>query len=191
MIKRSMVTESCAVDMPSDASGRVALEERFRHLLDAHGAALGRLAGSYTRSASDRDDLLQDIAMALWQALPRFRGDCSERTFLFRIAHNRCLARVSTRRAAIALEDEQMDVADPRPNAEEQLSQDQQGERLVSAIRRLPVIYREAITLMLEGLAYKEIAQVLGIGESNVGVRLNRARQLLKTMLEVEHESRR
>lgn len=184
-----MGTEIVAVDMRSDASASAALEARFRHLLDAHGAALGRLAGSYSRSPGDRDDLLQDIAMALWQALPRFRGECSERTFLFRIAHNRCLALVSRRRSTIAL-GEEIDVEDPRPTAEVELSQDEQRERLVHAIRRLPVIYREVITLMLEGLAYKEIAQVLGIGESNVGVRLNRARQLLKTLLEVEHEPR-
>jgi RNA polymerase sigma-70 factor (ECF subfamily) len=48
------------------------------------------------------------------------------------------------------------------------------------------LIYRQVITLTLEGLSYREIAQVLGIGESNVGVRLNRARQLLRTTLEDE-----
>jgi len=52
------------------------------------------------------------------------------------------------------------------------------------AVRRLPLIYREVITLTLEGLPYKDIAQVLGIGESNVGVRSNRARQMLRTLLE-------
>jgi RNA polymerase sigma-70 factor (ECF subfamily) len=167
-----------------DAEARAAIEERFHHLLDVNRAALARLAGSYTRSPSDRMDLLQEIAMALWQALPRFRGDCSERTFLFRIAHNRCLARVAARRATIALDDEHVEVEDPRPGADVQLSRDEQRERLVAAVRQLPAIYREVITLTLEGMAYKEISAVLGISETNVGVRLNRARQLLKSILE-------
>jgi RNA polymerase sigma factor (sigma-70 family) len=179
-----MVAETVATGIQLDAVSRAAIEERFRDLLDRNGGALARLAASYARSASDRDDLLQEIAMALWQALPRFRGECSERTFLFRIAHNRCLAHLSRRRPLVALEDEEIQLEDPRPAADLQLSEAQRGEQLVRAVHRLPLIYRQVITLTLEGLSYRDIAQVLGIGESNVGVRLNRARQLLKTFLE-------
>ena len=49
------------------------------------------LAFSYEAVASVREELVQEIALAIWQALPRFRGECSERTFVFRIAHNRGL----------------------------------------------------------------------------------------------------
>jgi RNA polymerase sigma factor (sigma-70 family) len=127
--------------------------------------------------------LLQDIAMALWQALPRFRGDCSERTFLFRIAHNRGIAHSVTRRRKGALATE-IDPADPAPGPEAVMVQQTAGRRLRSAIRDLPVVHRQVIVLALEDLSYAEIAQVLGITESNVGVRLNRARQLLRSRLE-------
>jgi len=60
----------------------------------------------------------------------------------------------------------------------------QRADRLRRAIRALPVAYRQAITLTLEGLPYGEIAEVIGISESNVGVRLTRARQLLREVLE-------
>ncbi|RYG68068.1 hypothetical protein EON77_15875, partial [bacterium] len=60
--------------------------ERFEALLAANRPALARLAASYATSPADRDDLLQEIAMGLWLALPTFRAECSERTFLFRIA---------------------------------------------------------------------------------------------------------
>jgi RNA polymerase sigma factor (sigma-70 family) len=179
-----MAAETAAAGIQLDAVSRAAIEERFQDLLDRNGPALVRLAASYARSAGDRDDLLQEIAMALWQALPRFRGECSERTFLFRIAHNRCLAHLSRRRPLVALEDEQIQPEDPRPGADLQLSEAQRGEQLVRAVHRLPLIYRQVIMLTLEGLSYRDIAQVLGIGESNVGVRLNRARQLLKVFLE-------
>jgi RNA polymerase sigma factor (sigma-70 family) len=63
-------------------------EGRFNALLATHGPSLARLAGSYARDPTEREDLFQEIAIAVWRALPRFRGECSERTFLFRIAHN-------------------------------------------------------------------------------------------------------
>ena len=179
-----MAADSVAADIPLTSISRTELERRLADLLAANRPALARLAASYTRSPSDRDDLLQDIAMALWQALPRFRGDCSERTFLFRIAHNRCLAHLSRRSTLVAFDEADVEVVDPSPSAEHLLSQEQQGERLFAAVRQLPLIYRQVITLTLEGLSYREIAEVLGIGESNVGVRLNRARQLLRTILE-------
>lgn len=167
-----------------DESRRRELEAQFSRILAAEGAALSRVAASYARNASDRDDLVQEIAIALWRALPSFRGDCSERTFLFRIAHNRGIDHVAKRRPVVSLEDEPADPEDPRLNAEAALSSQQEGERLLRAIRELPVIYREVIVLALEDLEYREIAQVLGITESNVGVRLNRAQQMLKKHLE-------
>lgn len=182
-MKLSMVAEAAAAGIELDAVSRAAIEQRFQDLLHQNGGALTRLAASYTRSASDRDDLLQEIAMALWQALPGFRGECSERTFLFRIAHNRCLAHLSKRRPLVVLEHDEIQLEDPSPPADLQLSEAQRGEQLVRAVHRLPLIYRQVIMLTLEGLSYRDIAQVLGIGESNVGVRLNRARQLLKTYL--------
>ena len=101
-----------ATETPKDE-----LQRRFTELLGANGPALGRLAASYTRSAGDRDDLFQEIALAIWRALPRFRGECSERTFIFRIAHNRAISHIAQRSPISALEGE-LDPADPRPNPE-------------------------------------------------------------------------
>src|SRR5262249_21889803 len=156
----------------------------FHQLLSANGPALMRLAGSYTNSSSDRDDLFQDIALAIWRALPKFRGESSERTFIFRIAQNRAITFIAQRRPLIA-PDEDVDLPDPRPNPEKGFAREQQETRLIEAIHRLPIEYRQVITLTLEDMSYSEIAEVLGIGESNVGVRLTRARQMLREMLEV------
>ncbi len=160
-----------------------ALEQRLHRLLGEHGAALGRLAGSYTRTASDRDDLLQEIAMAIWQALPGFRGECSERTFLFRIAHNRAIAYTLRNRARAESSEDDLEVTDPAPDPETALVQEEGGKRLDAAVRALPILYREVVVLMLEGMEYGEIAEIMGITESNVGVRLNRARQMLRRMM--------
>jgi RNA polymerase sigma factor (sigma-70 family) len=159
------------------------LEQRFTALMEAEGAALSRLAASYAREPGDREDLFQDIAVAIWQALPRFRGECSERTFLFRIAHNRGIAHIARRRLLTVEPGEDLDLRDEKPDPEQRLSVEQQGRRLFDAILRLPVAYRQVVTLALEGMSYGEIGEVLGIAESNVGARLTRARQLLRARL--------
>jgi RNA polymerase sigma factor (sigma-70 family) len=168
----------------STISHRIAREQQFDRLLGTNGPALRRLAASYTNTPSDRDDLLQEIAIAIWQALPQFRGECSERTFVFRIAHNRSITHLASTRSQMLGSGEEIEVHDPAPNPESMLAQEQRAALLRLAIPRLPVVYRQVITLTLEGLGYGEIAEVLGISESNVGVRLNRARQMLRQSLE-------
>jgi RNA polymerase sigma-70 factor, ECF subfamily len=159
------------------------LDERFGRLLKVNQAALTRLAASYAVDRYDRDDLLQEIAIALWRALPTFRGECSERTFLYRIAHNRCITHISRRRETVSLDDAQIDPEDPSACSEAIVADEQKRRRFVQAIRKLPEIHREVLVLFLEGLDYGDIAAVVGISASNVGVRLNRARQTLKRLL--------
>ena len=162
------------------------LEAQFDRILSEHGAAISRLAFGYETVASVREELVQDIALAIWQALAHFRGECSERTFVYRIAHNRGLSHVWKRRPAHQpLDDieESEQPIDPRPHPDEQVAQIDQRERLMSAIQSLPVAHRQLILLMLEGLSQAQMAEVLGITENNVGVRLNRARNMLKDAL--------
>jgi RNA polymerase sigma factor (sigma-70 family) len=164
---------------------RGTLEKRFHELLSANGAALMRLAASYTNSSSDRDDLFQDIAMGIWKALPGFRSESSIRTFIFRIAQNRAVTYLAQRRPFGNL-DQGFDLPDPRPNPEKEFVRIQQEARLLGAIRRLPVEYLQVITLTLEDMSYADIAEVLGISENNVGVRLSRARQILRQLVEAQ-----
>jgi RNA polymerase sigma-70 factor (ECF subfamily) len=162
------------------------LEAQFDRILGEHRAAISRLAFSYESLAGVREELVQEIALAIWQALPHFRGECSERTFVYRIAHNRGLSHAWKRRPVHqALDDvEEADQPiDPRPHPEEQVASADQKARLMLAIRSLPVAQRQMIVLMLEGLSHAQMAEVLGITENNVAVRLNRARNMLKDAL--------
>jgi RNA polymerase sigma-70 factor, ECF subfamily len=168
----------------TEAGGEPAgIEPRFHRLLGENGAALGRLAASYARSPGDRDDLLQEIAMGIWQALPGFRAECSERTFLFRIAHNRAIAYSIRHRSRGEIPDAPLDTADPAPDPEAALVREESGERLSRAVRALPITFRQVVVLLLEGLEYGEIAEIMGISQSNVGARLTRARKLLREIM--------
>ena len=157
--------------------------ERFHSLINQHGQSLLRLAGAYTNATADRDDLFQETVLSIWQALPKFRGDCSERTFIFRIAHNRAMTHLARRPHQATEPVEDQIVRDPHPDPEQQLARDQQRERLLSAIRRLPADYRRVIVLVLEGLNHAEVGEVLGLNVNNVAVRVNRAKQMLREQL--------
>lgn len=157
--------------------------QRFHALIEQNGQSLLRLASAYTNTASDREDLFQDIALSIWQALPSFRGESSERTFIYRIAHNRAiahLARRPNRQSELAAEQV---VRDPRPDPEQRFVREQQRDRMMSAIRRLPADYRRVMVLVLEGLSHAEVAEVLGLHANNVGVRVNRAKQMVRDLL--------
>ena len=159
-------------------SERAADELDFERILAEHFPAVSRLARTFTNSESDREDLLQKIAIAFWKALPHFRGECSERTFLFRIAHNRAADWLSRNKAPVAQAD--FDLPDPSPGVEAELVRRERMGRLLNAVKRLPLRQRQTMILALEGLSYREIADVLGISESNAGARLTRARGLAR-----------
>lgn len=172
------------IEMADRRSERAAYELDFERILAENFPAISRLARSFTNSESDRQDLLQDIAIALWKALPHFRGECSERTFLFRIAHNRAADWLSRNKTLAAQAD--FDLPDPSPGAEAALVRRERMGRLLNAVQRLPSGQRQTMILALEGLSYREIADVLGISESNAGARLTRARAALREFLEVD-----
>ncbi len=159
---------------------RQQLEQAYERLWNEYGACLSRLAGSYEFLPQAREDLLQEIRLALWTALPSFRGDCSMRTFVYRIAHNRALTHIWRRKAQPLDEEEPPDVVDPKSNPERSAIQNANYSKLMTAIRCLPLPYRQVITMTLEDLPQAEIAAVLGVTENNVAVRLNRARKLLR-----------
>lgn len=176
--------------LPGETMSR-ALEERYDRILREHGPALRRVAAAHEADSARREDLFQDICLALWQALPRFRGDSSERTFAFRIAHNRALTHGwRARGSAAASLDEAEEIADPRRNPERELHEGERRDRLREAVRRLPPGARQVVVLSLEGLSHKEIGEVLGMTENNVAVRLTRARKMLRQALEAEGAGR-
>lgn len=155
-------------------------------VLRDYGAALSRIAGSYERSAAGRDDLVQDMILALMQALPRFRGDSALGTYVYRVATNQAIDRLARRAPAMLDLAQAPDLPDPGPGPDHHYNESDRRERLLAAIRQLPLSLRQVITLVLEGLSHGEIGDVLGITENNVGVRANRARVRLRELLREE-----
>lgn len=178
-------------DVRDGMAAAESIETRYVRLVEQHGAAMRRLAFSYERDPSRREDLVQDINLALWLALPGFRTECSERTFVFRIAHNRGISHaIRARRRATDPLDEVEAEPDARDDPEKAAAGRQQQERLRRAVVRLPLGLRQVIVLTLEGLPQRDIADVLGISENNVAVRMTRARHTLRRLLQPTVDSK-
>jgi len=158
-------------------------DDRFERVVQEYGPSLRRLAGAWEREPAAQEDLVQEILFALWRALPRFRGEAAERTFVFRVAMNRALTHRFRRPPRADPLDAAVHVPDPRQTPEAQAVVAEQRARLVAALQSVPVSMRQVLTLSLEGLSRAELADVLGISENNATVRLCRARRALQAAL--------
>lgn len=164
----------------------------FDAWLRAHGALLHRVANGFAVGA-DRADLMQEILLALWRAVPAFDGASKPSTFIYRVAHNAAL----TWRRDAAVQQRYVDrfaataagaaptSARAEPRGKEAL------EQVYAHIRQLPPLERSLILLHLDGLGYGAIAEIHGLTENHVGVRLTRIRQkLADAMKEITDELR-
>jgi RNA polymerase sigma-70 factor (ECF subfamily) len=153
-------------------------------IIAVYGSGLGRVAASYEADPALQEDLLQEILLAVHRALPSLRSEESLPAFVYRIAHNRAVTHVARQVAQRPryLTDEPHETTTP----EQVLLADERARRVATAVRRLPLPYRQVMTLLLEELSYAEIAAALGLSLSNVGVRVNRAKAQLKAILDDE-----
>lgn len=160
----------------------------YEDLLRRYLPALRRLARAYIREApgqQDQEDLLQEIALGLWTALPQFRGDASERTWLYRVAHNTAITFVAGRKRRAQREQGGPPAEFPSlsRDPESTVIDDQQKDRLWAAVAELPVTDRQIVVLHFEGLSAGEIEAVTGLRTGNIATRLTRARQKLVARL--------
>ncbi|MGH8197671.1 MAG: RNA polymerase sigma factor [Steroidobacteraceae bacterium] len=155
----------------------------LERVLATHAAALARLAASYESRPALREELLQDIAFALWRALPSFRHEASEKTFVMRIATNRALSHLAARTPAADALDAASEITDAIPRPDELTARLQTVERLQRAVHDLPLPLRQVLVLAFEGLDHEDIGRVLGLTANNVAVRLHRGKALLKKTL--------
>jgi RNA polymerase sigma-70 factor (ECF subfamily) len=123
------------------------------------------------------------MLLAVVQALPRLNDEAKLKPFVFRIAHNRAVSHVAKRVREPKGGEDAAAIPSEEPSAEAALIAAEASAALLEAVRALPLPYRQAVTLLLEELSYEEIAETLGISISNVGVRINRAKQRLKERL--------
>jgi RNA polymerase sigma-70 factor (ECF subfamily) len=161
-------------------------EAVFRRWLDAHLGLMLKIVRGCAASPQDQDDLFQDVLLQLWSSIPAFRGDAKETTWIYRVAFNTALAwRRGEQRRRVNNETFLKFDTSPQlqPSHADALPEQEIVAQLYAAIRELPKVDASLALMHLDGLSYQEMADVLGISENYVGVKLNRIRQQLAEKL--------
>src|SRR5690242_10243707 len=144
-------------------------ERLFLELFHNQKARIQRLCFGYLNSASESDDLFQEIMTNVWNSLPGFRGDSQPGTWLYRIAVNTALMHRRKQRPT----EELFDLADHAAGPQQSLEQQERLAALHDAIATLSDQDRLIVTLLLEGLSYREIGEITGITVNYVGVKIS------------------
>jgi RNA polymerase sigma-70 factor (ECF subfamily) len=168
-------------------------EEQFNQLVAENNERIRRICSYYNSNATDQQDMFQEILVNIWKSLDNFRGESAINTWIYRIAVNTSLSYTGKayKHLKLMINSDLINlnsILDDENLKAKQLHE-QQLEHLQNELNTLSVIDKALISLMLEGLTTKEIADVIGITESNVKVKIHRIkRQLRKRMEDIKHD---
>lgn len=167
-------------------------DARYAGAARRFGAAIERLARGYEADAELRRDLVQEIHAALWRSFAYFEEQCSERSWVYRVAHNVAVTHVIARRRlkaeALTGLDEIEALADPG-DAEADAGRKRIVDRLLATIHRLKPADRQVMLLYLEELSAAEIGEVTGLSPGAVAVRIHRVKALLADQFDQGEDS--
>lgn len=169
----------------ADSIGTDEQKRIFDGWIDQHKGIIFKIVRAYAFNPADQDDLFQEIALQIWQSIPDFRGDAKPSTWMYRVALFTATnwVRQEKRRPPtqwLGTVEHTLSVRDA--------PQDERVTWLYEQIALLSPIDRSVCLLLLDGFSYKEIAELLGISQSNVGVKIHRVKQhLLRRSREVSN----
>lgn len=158
-------------------------DTQFQTILDANQDRIYRICCCYIRDEDERQDVFQDVLLQVWKSLGKFANRSAISTWIFRIAVNVCLGhlRLAQRRQrlfnqAAAPAADEVPASDPPRQMESDL------RHLYECIQRLPDLDKTLVSLFLEDASSREIADIIGISEINVRVKLHRIKKSLKQL---------
>ncbi|HEX8038106.1 MAG TPA: RNA polymerase sigma factor [Chryseosolibacter sp.] len=160
-------------------------EKQFLNLINDHQGLIHKVCLMYESDREARNDLFQEIVLQLWKSFHTFRGESKITTWMYRIALNTAISGYRKQHRHVRTED----LNELHFNISEQYTGDDGEEnalRLQQAIRQLSEVERAMIMMALEEIPYEEIAETIGITQNNVRVRMNRIREKLRKLMNVE-----
>jgi RNA polymerase sigma-70 factor, ECF subfamily len=158
----------------------------FMSWLGEHGSSVMKVARAYTLTSDECQDLAQEILLQAWRSFPNFEQKASPATWFYRVALQTAMnwqRKDKPRRSRQQPLVEVQVLATDGANSAEQVQQRETVEQLYQAIHQLPKTDAALVLLYLDELSYRDMAEVLGISESNVGVKLNRAKKALAALM--------
>lgn len=171
--------------------GRSEQDSRYVEAAREYGPMIERMARGYEADSELRRDLVQEIHAALWRSFAIFAGQCSPKSWVFRIAHNVGVTHIMTsrRRRPVALFD--LEALCDLPGGldiEYATGERNLADRLLAAIHRLKPADRQVMLLYLEDLTAAEIGEVTGLSAGAVAVRIHRLKALLAQPFQTEEQ---
>ena len=155
------------------------MEKEFLKTIHENQNIIYKVCRMYRDSKEDQEDLFQEIVYQLWKSYPSFRGESKVSSWLYRIALNVSIAVYRKSRPIIDNYEDFPENIHPL----EETPESENEERLFSAMRKLNDAEKAVISLYLEDFNYQEIAEITGLSENNVGVKLNRIKSKLKILI--------
>ena len=162
-------------------------EDQFLQLVSVHQGIIHKVCRLYRDTPADREDLFQEIVFQLWRSIDDFRGQSKTSTFIYRIALNTAIAtfRNDRKKNVINYVDQ---VPEMSPENEDGALADRK-DRLMAAIKMLEEGDRAIIALVLDEYSYREIGEIVGITENNVGVKVSRIKNKIRILLTNSYEN--
>ena len=161
-------------------------DAEFKQILEENKDRIYRICCAYVSDADDRNDLYQEILINIWKNLSKFEGRSQISTWIYRIAVNTSLLHIRNngKRDKLHTEINENIHNIPEDNdKEEKIKTGSMITKLYESIRLLPDLDRLIISMVLDDLSYKEIAEITGINISNVGVKINRIKKSLNRIM--------
>ena len=163
-------------------NGKAQQDARYLAAARTHGAMIERMARGYEADPESRRDLVQEIHAALWRSYAIFEGQCAERSWVHRIAHNVGVTHMMRRQRISRTQLVGLEQIEELPGGgdfELAIGLRSLADRLLAAIHRLQPADRQVMLLYLEDLTAAEIGEVTGLSASAVAVRIHRIKALL------------
>lgn len=149
----------------------------FKEWLDGYRALLFKVLKAYAFTSDDQDDLFQDICLQMYRSIPNFKGASAVSTWLYRIALNTAIKWSTREKKHTDRHDEIESMVHALESQDE--PKDERVAWLYKEIQQFNEIDRSLTLLLLDGYSYKEMAEIMGISESNIGVKIHRIKKQL------------
>ncbi|MCH2033087.1 MAG: RNA polymerase sigma factor [Tenacibaculum sp.] len=158
------------------------LEDKFLNDFETNQNIVHKICRIYTTNSNDHNDLFQEITIQVWKNYAKFRGDAKFSTWMYRVALNTAISLYRKSTKSVKTQDIS-DIAFKIKSVDYDDTEEQQLKALYKAIQNLNDIDKALVFLYLEDKSYREISETLGISEVNARVKMNRAKDKLKKIL--------
>jgi len=161
------------------------LQEDFLKILSEYQGIIHKVNLIYFKTASDREDNFQEVVFQLWKSFPTLKDRSKIGSWMYAVAINTAISKIRKDSKFVLMDTlPDTEYADDEENIENRIN----SEQLLGAIQKLNEVDKSIILLYLEEYSYEQIASIIGISSSNVGVRINRAKKQLKSILLINNK---